>query len=72
MSIELCTSERIIMCTFFSSCFEILFKNNEMSFKNISCETMINKGYWEERRDFASFEYVPKYFYFLNIDKCGI
>lgn len=46
----------------------ILFKNNEILFKDNCCETMINKGYWEERRDFASFEY----FYFLNTDIYGM
>lgn len=37
-----------------------------------SCETMMDKGYWGEKVDFVSLEYVPKYFHFMNIGKCGI
>lgn len=36
-----------------------------------SCETM-DKGYWGEKIDFISFEYIPEYFPFINIGKCEI
>lgn len=31
----------------------------------------MDKGYWGEKIDFVSFEYVPKYFNFMIIGKCG-
>lgn len=32
----------------------------------------MDKGYWGEKIDFISFEYIPKYFPFINIGKCEI
>ena len=38
----------------------------------VSCETTMDKGYWGEKVDFVSFQYVPKYFHSMNIGKCGM